>query len=143
MCDLSELLYKVMLWNTGAQGNLGSEEDIDKRRQLFAALQQWRRRLPEHLREDTNFTPQTCFLRSVVPVFLLFCLQKITCTPACPQTYYPLFRLGALLLAILMEGVAMAWFLHDSFVLKVDHVVFKAPSTLTKRLCLLGSIKPN
>ncbi|KAK5991212.1 Notoamide biosynthesis transcriptional activator notL'-like protein [Cladobotryum mycophilum] len=61
-CDLSEILYKVMLWNAEVE-EVGSDEDIDKRKGFFALAQQWREKLPHNLREDMNFTPQTCYLR--------------------------------------------------------------------------------
>ncbi|PHH93301.1 hypothetical protein CDD83_8000 [Cordyceps sp. RAO-2017] len=62
MCDLSELLYVVMQWNKDSV-EVGSVEDVDKRRQFYTHIQTWMRNLPKHLRERENFTPQTVFLR--------------------------------------------------------------------------------
>lgn len=61
-CDLSELLYQSMLWNAEAS-EVGSPQDLKKRTNLHTNVLEWRNQLPKYLKEDCNFTPQTCFLR--------------------------------------------------------------------------------
>lgn len=59
------MLYESMEWNETAEDKeiVGSEEDLEKRREKMAEVRQWRANLPPNLRDDTNFTPQTCYLR--------------------------------------------------------------------------------
>lgn len=62
-CDLSELLYKTMTHNSNGAIELGSDDDLNERSELYAELIQLRKGLPVRLRDEENFTPQTCFLR--------------------------------------------------------------------------------
>ncbi len=61
-CDLSLLLYQIMQYNA-TQEDVGSDEDLAKRRQYYSEVQSLWHNIPEQLKEENNLTPQTCFLR--------------------------------------------------------------------------------
>ena len=63
ICDLSELLYRVMQWNSSMKSS--GHEDMSKRRRFYPEAQDWRRQLPDRLKEEHNFTSQTYLLRYV------------------------------------------------------------------------------
>ncbi|KAM0600586.1 hypothetical protein ACHAP1_000092 [Verticillium nonalfalfae] len=66
-----------MSWNSGESQTADSEVDLATRRQLHRKVTQWRVALPEHLREDINFTPQTCFLRVYMDEVLVSVLRPL------------------------------------------------------------------
>jgi hypothetical protein len=62
-CSLSLILYEIMSWNRDAKVPVGGEHDLLMRRQFYDKVRRRREDLPRRMREDINFTPQTCFLR--------------------------------------------------------------------------------
>lgn len=61
--EVSKLLYETMQYNSTYGITPGSAEDLKIRRGLYAAVLDLIASLPAHLRSQSNFTPQTCFLR--------------------------------------------------------------------------------
>lgn len=45
------------------QEDIGSDEDLAARRQYYNDIQNLWQNIPEHLKEENNLIPQTCFLR--------------------------------------------------------------------------------
>lgn len=62
-CDITVMLYESMDWNFRSESIWGTEQDLERRRDMIDEVRQWRASLPPNLRDDTNFTPQTCYLR--------------------------------------------------------------------------------
>jgi hypothetical protein len=63
MCDLSDLLYRVMDYNNHHITDLDSEPDIGSRLAFHRELLGWSSGMLTALRPDVNFTPETYFLR--------------------------------------------------------------------------------
>ncbi|KAG5979347.1 hypothetical protein E4U43_006909, partial [Claviceps pusilla] len=61
-CDVTLMLYSSMQWNMESESFYGTEEDLRVRRRKLHEVRQWREGLPRNMREDINFTPQTCYL---------------------------------------------------------------------------------
>lgn len=64
-CQLSEHLYRTMRLNSESE-QVGSEEDLAQRRRYYNDIVNWRFTLPNHLKDEENFTFQTAFLRCVI-----------------------------------------------------------------------------
>lgn len=64
-CDVTEMLYRSMEWNLQAAHICGTEADVEERKNKIEKLRRWRANLHPSLRDDTNFTPQTGYLRYV------------------------------------------------------------------------------
>ncbi|KHN99136.1 Zn(2)-C6 fungal-type DNA-binding domain protein [Metarhizium album ARSEF 1941] len=80
-CEITVMLYESMDWNFRSESIWGTEQDLDKRRDMIENVRQWRAMLPESLRDDTNFVPQTCYLRAYMNEVLFSILR-----PLPPQT---------------------------------------------------------
>ncbi|EFY91265.1 C6 transcription factor, putative [Metarhizium acridum CQMa 102] len=80
-CDITGMLYESMDWNFRSESIWGTEQDLERRRDMIDEVRQWRARLPPNLRDDTNFTPQTCYLRAYMNEVLFSILR-----PLSPQT---------------------------------------------------------
>ncbi|KAH7187276.1 putative C6 transcription factor [Fusarium oxysporum] len=76
-CDLSEMLYEIMFCNIRAQ-EIGSEEDLKKRRELYSSVLEWSGNLPKRMKKDENLTPQTCFLRIYIDELLISLLRPLS-----------------------------------------------------------------
>jgi hypothetical protein len=63
MCDLSDLLYRVMDYNSQHITDLDTEPDIGSRLAFHRELLEWSSGMSTALRPDVNFTPETYFLR--------------------------------------------------------------------------------
>lgn len=64
-CDVAIMLYRSMEWNLQSAHICGTEEDLEQRKKKIEELREWKSKLHPSLRDDTNFTPQTGYLRSV------------------------------------------------------------------------------
>jgi hypothetical protein len=63
MCDLSDLLYRVMDYNSQHIPDLDTGPDIESRLAFHRELLGWSSGMSTALRPDFNFTPETYFLR--------------------------------------------------------------------------------
>ena len=63
LCDLSELFYEIMTYNSTASTVHGSTQDFIERAQLYSKLKKWQGSLPKRLQAEENFTVQTCYLQ--------------------------------------------------------------------------------
>ncbi len=63
MCDLSDLLYRVMDYNSHHSAELNTDFDIDSRLAFHRELLEFRDGLPTALRAEINFTLETYCLR--------------------------------------------------------------------------------
>lgn len=63
MCDLSDLLYRVMDYNSHHSAELNTDFDIDSRLAFHRELLEFRDGLPTALRADINFSLETYCLR--------------------------------------------------------------------------------
>lgn len=77
-CDLMLMLYSSMEWNIRSESIYGTEEDLKVRRQKLQEVRRWRDALPLNMRDDINFTPQTCYLRCVTQPYHLAETQALT-----------------------------------------------------------------
>jgi hypothetical protein len=62
-CDLSDLLYRIMIHNGQSKAVLNTDFDVDLRMAFYQELYEWSNDISTILRADVNFTPETCFLR--------------------------------------------------------------------------------
>ena len=62
-CQFAVLLNEVMKYNNEVQNDHGSPADLHRRTELYGKLEALEKSLPPALCHDSNFTPQTCFLR--------------------------------------------------------------------------------
>ena len=63
MCDLSDLLHRIMVYNDLHIADLNTECDIDVRMAFYKELLERIEALPLTLRADADITLETCFLR--------------------------------------------------------------------------------
>ena len=63
ICDVSILFHRVMQHNIKEGNKIGSKEDLEQRKLLYAQLQLWNTKLPKEFQPENNLLPQTCFLR--------------------------------------------------------------------------------
>ncbi|KAG6019116.1 hypothetical protein E4U41_003392, partial [Claviceps citrina] len=76
-CDVTLMLYSSMQWNLESETFYGTEEDLRVRRRKLDEVGQWRKRLPLNMREDVNFTPQTCYLSAYTNEVLTSILRPL------------------------------------------------------------------
>lgn len=66
-CQLAEALYNIAELNNNT-ADPGNDQDLSVRKALYLNIVKWLDRLPLKLTTQHNFTPQTCFLQSVLPL---------------------------------------------------------------------------
>ncbi|KAG5945456.1 hypothetical protein E4U53_006704 [Claviceps sorghi] len=76
-CDVTSMLYSSMQWNQESESFCGEEEDLKVRRRKLDEVRRWRERLPLNMREDINFTPQTCYLSAYTNEVLISILRPL------------------------------------------------------------------
>ncbi|KAK2603543.1 hypothetical protein QQS21_004312 [Conoideocrella luteorostrata] len=76
-CDVTLMLYSSMEWNIKSESMYGTAEDLEVRRRKLRELRLWTERLPPNMRDDINFTPQTCHLSSYVNEVLISILRPL------------------------------------------------------------------
>ncbi|KAM0415639.1 hypothetical protein ACHAPT_013411 [Fusarium lateritium] len=62
----------------GMAQEIGSEEDLKRRRELYAAVVEWSKNMPERMKEESVLAPQTCFLRIYMDEVLISILRPLS-----------------------------------------------------------------
>jgi hypothetical protein len=62
-CDMCVMLYESLSLSPAGANAAGTNGDVSALRSLLHAVNRWHARLTRSLREDINFTHQTCYLR--------------------------------------------------------------------------------